>query len=78
MRQEKFEFSSKVGKKVKWERTKRGLSQEKLAELSGISPNYVGDIERGSSSPTLEVVYRISQALGMSIVDLINIHKISL
>lgn len=68
-----LEFSSKVGAKVKLERTKQGLSQEKLAELSDISPNHIGNIERAESSPTIELLKKVADGLGISIVDLVNV-----
>ncbi|MCM1003475.1 MAG: helix-turn-helix domain-containing protein [Candidatus Gastranaerophilales bacterium] len=73
MRRKDLEFSSKVGKKVKQEREKRGLSQEKLAELADISVGHVGNIERASSSPTIELLYKVACGLGISIVDLVNL-----
>ncbi len=73
MRRNDLIFSSKVGKKVKQERMKRGLSQEKLAELSNISTNYIGNIERAESSPTIELLNKVAQGLGMNIVDLVNL-----
>ena len=73
MRHRDLEFSSKVGEKVKLERTKRGLSQEKLAELADISPNHVGNIERVKSSPTIEMLNKIAKGLGISVVDLVNV-----
>lgn len=73
MKKRKLEFSSKVGEKVRQERTKRGLSQEKLAELSDISPNHVGNIERVKSSPTIELLKKVANGLGVSIVDLVNV-----
>lgn len=68
-----LEFSSKVGAKVKLERTKQGLSQEKLAELSDTSPNHIGNIERAESSPTIELLKKVADGLGISIVDLVNV-----
>ena len=73
MRHRDLEFSSKVGAKVKLERTKQGLSQEKLAELSDISPNHIGNIERAESSPTIELLKKVADGLGISIVDLVNV-----
>lgn len=72
MSKQTYKFSKKVGKVIKAERTKLGLSQEKLAELSEISPNSVGNIERGTSSPTLEMLNKIAKGLKVNVVDLVN------
>jgi transcriptional regulator with XRE-family HTH domain len=44
-------------------RQKRGLSQEELAHRVGINRNYVGMIERGENSPTVEMVERLCAVL---------------
>lgn len=67
-----YEFSLKVGIKIRAARTRMGLSQEKLAELSEISTNSVGNIERGTSSPTLEMLNKIALGLKVNIVDLMS------
>ncbi len=68
----------KVAIKIKLERTKRGLSQEKLAELADLSKTYVGDIERTKSIPTLDTIEKIAKALDMEVIELIDVSKMSL
>jgi transcriptional regulator with XRE-family HTH domain len=50
----------------------RGLTQEALAAEAGLAPTYVGQIERGSRSPTLNVVERLADALGVKPSDLVQ------
>jgi transcriptional regulator with XRE-family HTH domain len=40
------------------------LSQEELADRAGIDRTYISGVERGVRNPTLEVMQRISNALG--------------
>ncbi|BDQ37267.1 transcriptional regulator [Pseudodesulfovibrio nedwellii] len=40
-------FLKRLGKAIKERRTKKGLSQERLAELTGLHRTYVGSAERG-------------------------------
>ncbi len=47
-----------------------GLSQEKLAELSGCHPTYVGQLERGEKNATVESIEKISIALNVSLSKL--------
>jgi transcriptional regulator with XRE-family HTH domain len=49
----------------------RGLSQESLADLSGLSRTFISEIERGNASPTLDVLIRISNGLGVKLSELI-------
>ena len=59
-----------LGQRIRNHRTARGLSQEKLAELSGCHPTYVGQIERGEKNATIESVEKISSALNISLSEL--------
>ena len=57
---------------LRGERLKRSLSQEALAELSGLSRNYVSSIERGIVSPSLATLEKLAKALGISIAKLMS------
>ncbi|MER7499193.1 XRE family transcriptional regulator [Nonomuraea pusilla] len=61
-----------LGRRVKAERRARGLSIERLAELSGISRSMVSDVERGAKTPTVLVLDRLATALGTSIARLLD------
>ena len=50
---------------VKYYRQQLKLSQEKLAELSNLSTNYIGDIERSNRKVTIDTIERISKGLGI-------------
>ena len=52
-----------VGQRIRNYRKTKGLSQEKLAELSGCHPTYIGQLERGEKNATLESTERICAAL---------------
>lgn len=51
------------GRNVKKYRSKLGISQEKLAEKSGLHRTYISDIERFQRSISLENIQRIADAL---------------
>jgi transcriptional regulator with XRE-family HTH domain len=53
------------GQSVKYHRQAVGLSQEALAELSGLHRTYVGGIERGERNLGLLNVFAICHALGV-------------
>lgn len=59
-----------VGQRIRSYRTEKGLSQEKLAELSGCHPTYIGQVERGEKNATIECIERITTALGISLSKL--------
>ena len=51
-------------------RQENGLSMNKLAWMSGVSPKGIAFIEQGKNSPTLRNICRIADALGISIPQL--------
>lgn len=64
------EIAKSIGKRIRNYRNNLGLSQEKLAELSGCHPTYIGQIERGEKNATLESVEKISSALNIPLSKL--------
>jgi transcriptional regulator with XRE-family HTH domain len=56
-----------VGERVRELRLAHRLTQETLAERSGLSYKFIGEIERGKGNPTLETLHRLSVALGVDI-----------
>lgn len=61
----------KFGKNVKIERVKKDLTQEKLAEVMGVSQNYVASIEGGKENMSLGKILELSKALEIDIEDLL-------
>ncbi|QTA90735.1 helix-turn-helix domain-containing protein [Desulfonema magnum] len=58
------------GEKVRAERLKQHLSQEKLAEKAGLHRTYIGMIERAEKNITLENIKKIADALKVKITNL--------
>ncbi|WP_126397927.1 helix-turn-helix domain-containing protein [Blastochloris tepida] len=54
-----------VGANVRRIRTRRGLSLERLAHLSGVSRAMLGQIETGKSVPTIKILWKVASALAM-------------
>ena len=50
-------------------RVKKGLSHQRLADMTGLSRSYIGFLENGQRRPTLEVAVRLAQALGVRLSD---------
>lgn len=78
MNNECSNLSDKICKRVKFERMKRNLTQEKLAELADLNRNTISNIECGLSSPTIETVEKIAAAFGIDVLEFIDVSKISL
>ena len=64
-----------LGKRIKYLREKVHLTQEKLAEKSSISLDYLGKIEVNINKPGLKTVIKISNALDMPIKALFDFNN---
>lgn len=58
---------TEVGARIKELRTSKGMTQQQLAELAKLTKANVCNIEAGKYSVGLDVLYRISEALNVSI-----------
>lgn len=61
-----------VGENLRRLRTRRGLSLERLAKVSGVSRAMLGQIELGRSAPTINVLWKIARALDLPFAALIS------
>ena len=66
-----MQIKSNIGKNLNNARKKRGLSLDKVAELTGVSKAMLGQIERGESTPTVNVLWKIATGLKVSFSSLL-------
>jgi transcriptional regulator with XRE-family HTH domain len=69
---ESADLAPVVGTNLRRLRTRRGLSLERLAQISGVSRAMLGQIELGQSAPTINVLWKISRALEVTFSALIS------
>lgn len=62
-----------VGRNVRRIRRKQGLTQERFAEISGFSQQYISGLEQGRRNPTVVTLYELASALGVSHVELVRL-----
>lgn len=60
------------GTRVREERLKRDISQERLGELAKVHRTYIGMIERAEKNITLTNMEKIARALGKRVSDLVD------
>jgi transcriptional regulator with XRE-family HTH domain len=62
-----------LGSRVRTLRVERGWSQESLGERSGLSGKFIGEVERGEKSISVDSLYRVSVALRVPLRELVDI-----
>jgi len=64
-----------LGQRLRALRKQRRLSQERLGERSGLSGKFLGEVERGEKSISLDNLYRVAVALKVQLRDLANVRE---
>jgi len=62
----------KLGKQLKQLRNERGLTQEKLGELTGLDRGYISGVERGVRNPSIRNIERLAKALKVKTSELVE------
>ena len=78
MQKDNSKINSKICLKIKFERIKKGFSQEELAFRAGINKNTIWKIETGRISPTIITLEKIAKALEIEFNILTDISKVDL
>jgi transcriptional regulator with XRE-family HTH domain len=65
-----MDIKQEFGKRLAQMRKERKISQEQLAELSGLNRPYISGIEQGKRNVSLEVIVSLAKALGIQTKEL--------
>ncbi len=66
-----MDIKKKFGAKVKYLRTEKGWSQEKLALTADLDRTYIPSIEAGKRNVSITVIEKIAKALDVEIFELL-------
>ncbi len=61
-----------MGKRIRDKRNELKLTQEKVAEMIDISPSHMGEIERGTSVCSVEVLVNLATVLDLNLDTLVK------
>lgn len=75
MKEPTLNLNDIVSLNLKKLREERSLSLDRLAELTGVSRSMLNQIERGSSSPTIATLYKITTSLKISLTELTTLSR---
>lgn len=71
-----MEFSlADLGRRLRAERQRRGVSLDALAQASGVSRSMISEVERGAKAPTVVVLARLATALGTTAARFLDEHE---
>jgi len=59
-----------IGRKIRETRKELELTQENIAERTGLDWSFIGQIERGTNTPSIRTLGKIAEALNLEITDL--------
>lgn len=62
-----------IGEKIRFIRESKGITQQDLAAACNFEKANMSRIEAGRTNPTISTLYKISQALGVKITDLVDV-----
>jgi len=67
-----IELQKNFGKRLRYLRRDRDLTQEQLAELIDLSVNAISLLERGRTSPSFETLVKLAKALNVDVGELLK------
>ena len=62
-----------LGQRLRALRKQRGLSQGRLGDRAGLSGKFIGEVERGEKSISIDSLYRVSVALEIALRELTDV-----
>ena len=60
-----------LGHRIRTARREKGITQERLAEKANLSTTYIGRLERGEKTPSIDTLVTLAEALEVSPLDIL-------
>ena len=67
------QLQQKIGQRIRELRESKGISQQNLAAVCNFEKANLSRIEAGRTNPTISTLYKISQALEITISELVDV-----
>lgn len=74
-KEDKEEVYAIIGRRIREERKRIGLTQEELAEKADMSYKFLNRIERNVSKPSLDMIIKLSEVLDIPLLSLFSDEK---
>jgi len=62
-----------LGLRIRTFRKQRRLSQERLGDAASLSGKFIGEVERGEKSISVDSLYRVAQGLDSTLAELVGL-----
>ena len=69
------QLQQKIGSRIKSIRENKGISQQDLAAICNFEKGNLSRIEAGRTNPTVSTLYKISQALEVTLTELVDVEE---
>ena len=70
-----FKIAVRILHELRLQKESNGMTQKKLAELMGVTPQYINKIVKGKENLTLETIAKIEKALGITLIEVPSFEK---
>ncbi|WP_051204644.1 helix-turn-helix domain-containing protein [Butyrivibrio sp. VCD2006] len=67
-----MDITTEIGNRIRFHRKERKISQEELALQSELHPSYIGQLERGVKTPSIDTIYKITKSLDITMSDFLK------
>jgi len=71
------DLKTRFGKRLRYLRRQRDMTQEQLAENAEISVDFAGLMERGVNAPSFNTLEKLARALDLEVHDLFDFGRVS-
>jgi transcriptional regulator with XRE-family HTH domain len=65
-----FKIAVRILREIRVQKNSNGMTQRKLAEEMGVSPQYINKIIKGKENLTLETISKIESVLGVTLIEI--------
>lgn len=64
-----FKIAVRILREIRAQKATKGMTQKKLAETMGVSPQYINKVVKGKENLTLETISKIEEVLGVQLIE---------
>jgi transcriptional regulator with XRE-family HTH domain len=67
-----FQIAVRILREIRKQKPQNGMTQKRLAEEMGVSPQYINKVIKGEENLTLETIAKIEDVLGVTLIEILK------